>query len=720
MPRLQFPEGSAVSVAAQAFEVPLVTYTIFPDVWPKTKTERADVAWDELVARVKDSPTYIDKRHCPLISIAEYGELMSSGDNPILRHGANITRVFGTEIDYDGEQMPIEEAACKFKDAGICALLYTSPSHKTDKPRWRALLPFSEPHHPDKRMEYTGRANRILGGVATRESFTLSQSFYIGRVTGAEYIVIDIQGVTIDFAVDLEPLYWVDKHSDGGTPYNKRTDADLRSCFTSDSGGRYEAMLSLSSRWAARGMARDDIEAALFALLEQGGTTRNKDGIDLTTRVAPMARSAVAKYGETRAAKESAPAPVDEDRWAPSEEPECPPDEERAAPQKIQARVFVCRDPKTIPPRQWLYGKHYMRGMVTATAGIGGAGKSTLLLVEAISMAIGRDLLNDGKPIPVGPITVWVHNGEDPYEELERRVGAVRLHYQIGDEDIGDRLRLTSGRDMPIMIAQEMSGGGKLLVATPAIRQIVEEIKAYGIQAFIADPFVTLHRVNENDNGLINDVMILLRDAAHQSGCAIELAHHFRKLNGDEPTVDSMRGASSIVGAARSARIVAGMTKEEASKCGIEDEKRGFYSWLQNGKANMLPPTHRRQWMCMHSVCLDNTQEPFGPDEIGVVASWEPPEANTDLTPPEYRSIRMAISKAQPMELRFDKKSKGWVGTLIANTLGLNPDDKTVQTQVAGILGRLIASGKILKRSERDHRAGRPVIVCAWAQEGPE
>lgn len=384
----------------------------------------------------------------------------------------------------------------------------------------------------------------------------------------------------------------------------------------------------------------------------------------------------------------------------------------------IEARVYKWRDPKTIPPRQWLYGKHYMRGMVSVTAGIGGAGKSTLLLVEAISMALGRDLLNDGAATLVGPISVWLHNGEDPYEELERRIGAVLLQYQIDPDELGDRLYVTSGRDMRIIVAAELSGGGKLLVASESIKQVISEIQKRKIQAFIADPFVTIHKVNENDNSMIDDVMTLLRDAAHASGCAVEVAHHFRKLNGDEPSVDSIRGASSIIGAARSARIIAGMTKEEAVKYAIEDDVRGLYSWLQNGKANMLPPTHKRRWLRMESVCLENGDEEHEADNIGVVTSWEPPEVETDISGPEYRMLRRAIKEANPItELRQDIRSTGWIGFLIAKVLERDGTDKVVKNQIQSVIARLIANGSLVKEQMRDHAKGRPAPVLVWKKE---
>lgn len=690
-----------MSALAHMTHALLITYTLFPDITPATKQERADVPWETLVENIRKAPTYISKGACPLISIAEYGDVRT--DKDCLRHAANVQRVFGIEIDYDGEQVPIEEAAAMLDMAHLCAVLYTSPSHTMQRPRWRALLPLSEPALPDKRREYVGRVNRILGGIATRESFTLSQSFYLGRVRGAEYIVIETLGRYIDMAAELDPLYYTGADSDPNTGRDLRTDAQLRDAF--DRGeDRYQAMLKLSSRWAARGMAQDDIESALTALLGTGPAL-NGDGIDLQTRVRPMAQSAVRKFGESRPSTSTPPIP--EERATPLEADDTAP--------RIKATVFEWVDPSTIPPRPWLYGHHYMRGMVSATAGVGGAGKSTLLNVELVSMAIGRDLLRGGREIPLGPMTVWGHNGEDPKVELDRRLMAVCQHYGVTKEDLGDRLRITSGRDMPIMVARELSEGGKLLVPTEDGKLIAGEIQQAKIQVFVADPFVTIHRVNENDNVQIDGVMTILRDLAHDTQSAIEVAHHFRKLNGDDASVDALRGASSLVGACRSVRIAAGMSKDDAAKYGIDDEHRGFYSWLQNGKANMLPPTHKRHWVFMVSVNLANEVEPFAADEVGVVTSWLPPEMSTELTPPEFRAVRNAIENANPIAvLRQDIRSTGWIGLLIARTLGRDEGDKVVRGQVQNLLARFLSSGYLKQEQLRDQRAGRSVAVLTW------
>ncbi|MGH9485286.1 MAG: hypothetical protein ACRD1F_09545, partial [Terriglobales bacterium] len=270
----------------------LITYTIFEDIHAFKKTERADVAWSELVERIRAAPIYISKSSCPLISMAEYGEQPS--EIGCLRYAGNVGRVFGCEFDYDGEQIAPSVAAEILQAENIVCVIYTSPSHKPNAPRWRILFPFSEPYIPEKRAEYLARANRVLGGIASRESFTLSQSFYLGHVRGAEYLVFETHGACIDLRADIAPLYGGPSRE---VPEPRLSDDQLRAAFVLGD-GRYEAMLKLSSRWAAKGMAADDIESALLDLLGPGSL--NADGIDLASRVRAAAGSAVRKFGGRR------------------------------------------------------------------------------------------------------------------------------------------------------------------------------------------------------------------------------------------------------------------------------------------------------------------------------------------------------------------------------------------------------------------------------------
>jgi hypothetical protein len=386
----------------------------------------------------------------------------------------------------------------------------------------------------------------------------------------------------------------------------------------------------------------------------------------------------------------------------------------------IEARVFQW--PDIIHPRPWVYGKHYMRGMASATAGIGGSGKSTLVITEAVSIAIGRDLFHHGAQLPLGPLTVWVHNGEDPLEELQRRIVAICRRNGVTKEDLGARLRVTSGRDSPVMLAHELSAGGRVLVPTDHGRVLAEQIQAHNVAVFMADPFVSVHRVNENDNSLIDGVMTIARDLAHDTSCAIEFVHHFRKTNGQDVSIEDIRGASSIVGACRSARIVAQMTGAEAEAYGINPDDRRGYIWMMNGKANMQPPTCARRWFHLEPIDLENAAGPYESDKVGVAVPWEAPDNATSLTPEEFRHVRRAICESQqPLnDLRYDVRSSGWAGKLIGRVLERNVEDKDVKKGIQRLIDRLLKNKTMTKVDVQDPRQGRVTTVVRWTYEGTE
>jgi hypothetical protein len=95
--------------------------------------------------------------------------------------------------------------------------------------------------------------------------------------------------------------------------------------------------------------------------------------------------------------------------------------------------AYVFRNPSQIPRRQFVYGKHLTRGSVSATVAPGGVGKSSLKLVDAVAMAVGRNLLGDK---PIAPLRVWYINLEDERVEVERRVAAICLYFNINAEDL--------------------------------------------------------------------------------------------------------------------------------------------------------------------------------------------------------------------------------------------------------------------------------------------
>lgn len=174
---------------------------------------------------------------------------------------------------------------------------------------------------------------------------------------------------------------------------------------------------------------------------------------------------------------------------------------EEGQPTACWAKPFRWTDPSRLPRREWLYGDHYIRKFVSATFSPGGVGKSSLALVEAMAMASGRPLLGCS---PARRLKVAYWNGEDPLEETQRRAMAAAIHYGLKPADLEGWLFIGSGREAEIIVAEQTSAGATVMA--PNVAKIVALVESCGLDLAIIDPFVSSHRVSENDNGAIDVV----------------------------------------------------------------------------------------------------------------------------------------------------------------------------------------------------------------------
>jgi hypothetical protein len=97
------------------------------------------------------------KDRLPLLKLGRFGDRRTSKNS--LRHDANFEDASGVELDYDGERVPFDEAVRIAEQARLRALIYTSPSHTADKPRWHIVAPFSRPWPPEARAVMAARIN---------------------------------------------------------------------------------------------------------------------------------------------------------------------------------------------------------------------------------------------------------------------------------------------------------------------------------------------------------------------------------------------------------------------------------------------------------------------------------------------------------------------------------------------------------------------------------
>ena len=369
---------------------------------------------------------------------------------------------------------------------------------------------------------------------------------------------------------------------------------------------------------------------------------------------------------------------------------------------RVVATPFVPRDPAGIPPRAWLYGRHLIRRNVSVTVAPGGVGKSSLTIIQALELFTGRQFLGD---CSAGPLRVWLFNLEDERSELDRRIAAAMKHYAIEPQDIGGRLFVDTGREQQLILANQIRD--EVQIDKRLIENLKLQLTVNNIDVLIVDPFVSSHRVNEMDNGKIDYVTKEWMRLAEHCGCAVELVHHTRKLNGAEATSDASRGASSLINAARSARVLQRLPDDELREAGVAGDGCTYFS-VKRDKANLAGSGEKETF---RTVSVDLGQG----DQVGVVEVWKKPDLFQGISLRDLLKVQKAIDGR---DCRYsDQAGKQWIGIVIAETLSLKlPKDKQ---RIKRIIEVWLQSGALEKVSKKlDNGKNGPVLeVGEWASK---
>ena len=386
--------------------------------------------------------------------------------------------------------------------------------------------------------------------------------------------------------------------------------------------------------------------------------------------------------------------------------------------QSLIATPYTWRDPKTIKPRDFLYGIDIVRGYVTGTVSMGGVGKTSEVQVEIAAMLTGRDLLG---VTPKRPYRVWYINLEDPLEEIDRRMAAIFQHYGISEQDIGGRFFRDSGRSTEpgkegrFIIARE-GKTGNIEFMQETIDDLHATVRKNAIDFVVVDPFVNSARFAENDNNKMAAIIEAWAALAEHQNCAAGLVHHVRKggagHNGGY-TVEDARGAGALVNSCRTVRVLNTMTKEEGERAGVERHRSYFR--IDSGKTNVALPPEESEWRKIISINLDNATAESPADRVGVVTSWKWPDPLADLTVGDLRKVQEAISAGGPW--RASSQAKDWVGNVIAETLDLDLDSKHDKERVKGQIKTWLKNGALKERTDKDsaRRKKTFIVVGIWA-----
>jgi hypothetical protein len=277
----------------------------------------------------------------------------------------------------------------------------------------------------------------------------------------------------------------------------------------------------------------------------------------------------------------------------------------------IKAVPLAPFDADDMPDRPWVLAQFACRGNVSALVGPAGMSKSTLLLMTAVAMASGRNDICGFVVAEPGP--VWVWNQEDDMQEMQRRIAAIMKAFSVSWDDMRGadgavRLFVSSGVDRPLLLAVRKDFG--VIEGTPQVDEIIAEVKAKGIVAFMADPLVEFHEGDENNNIQMRAVVGQVRRIAHEGDCAAILAAHTRKppqasSDGFAGDMDQMRGGGSQVGTVRFGATLFGMSPKDAKAYILPPGKTHHnFVRLDVGKINVGPKPTEPMWFERESITI--------------------------------------------------------------------------------------------------------------------
>lgn len=243
------------------------------------------LAWPEFCGWIEKLPPQPVKDRSPLVKLARFGTARTEKGS--LRHDANVLEVSGIEGDYDDGEVTPDEAIARLERAGVRALVVTTHSHTPERPRWRVFAPLSKPMSPAERRRLVGRLNGALNGCLARESFALSQSYFVGAAPGGEYRVLHTfddpdDGECIDRidALDAVAIYPKDESKQPGERPGKRAkdSALLDELLAGDE--IHGNTLTIVNRMIAQGAKPELIRATFNVLADQVEAVRGKDRAD--------------------------------------------------------------------------------------------------------------------------------------------------------------------------------------------------------------------------------------------------------------------------------------------------------------------------------------------------------------------------------------------------------------------------------------------------------
>ena len=187
------------------------------------------------------------------------------------------------------------------------------------------------------------------------------------------------------------------------------------------------------------------------------------------------------------------------------------------APGMISAASLASRP---IKRRDWYVEDLVPGRQVTQISGDGGLGKSTLALQLAVASVTGREWL--GRTVARGPVISLA--AEDDLDELQRRVDAIAVHYEVGLEALADLHLWPLAAGDPALYAPNRGDG--LLQPTERWRELTGYIERVRPRLVVLDSRADVFGGSEIDREQVRRFIGALRRTALEHDLAILILAH--------------------------------------------------------------------------------------------------------------------------------------------------------------------------------------------------
>jgi AAA domain/Primase C terminal 2 (PriCT-2) len=660
--------------------------TFFPNYAASTKTEER-LTLEELAQRVR-TITAAEKDRLPWLKLARFGDKESGS----LRTNENVVRVTGAVVDYDGEKMSPEDAAKQLYEAAIEGLIYTSPSHTDEKPRWRAVCPFSQELPPEEHYKMVARLNGLFGGILAAESFTLSQSYYYGSVNGkpaARTILVD--GTRrLDESDDLDEFATGKPNGDGRQHAGGKPDASI-----DDIRAALEVIPNPMPSWGPkRDTWKEWNDLGMAVWRSSGGS---EDGFKEFDGYSKKWKE---KYDKDETEFrwnhyfKSPPTSIGFGKlvyWARETKPDWrPPSRREPGNSNVVFKRFEKHAITDIPKRRWAYGNFLLEGDAAVVGAIDGTGKGFWAVATALAIITDQPLLGE-EVHRKGSIALLTY--EDDEDEWRRRIGAACTLHNISYEDVIDKFYFIGKPEETLYLAQAAKGGQ---VIYPDHEAIVTGLREHGCVGLIIDPFNQAVALEDgNNNFMIAKVANEARRIAQQADVFVLVLHHLRK--GSTGSTDDLMGATALRATFRACRILARMTADEADDLKLKDHWRHFR--ISSSKENYAPPPDRVAWYRINSIAIGNG------DNVGAVDTWRQPSPFENIDLDQIKTVFDRIRHPpEPDEFWCSSaKAAHWFGNVIKEVGG------TDEAVAGRIIKEWVENGVLIEDKYQSRKARKMV-----------